>query len=158
VSGAGQPGAVTVTSMANIGKLVSNGPNGAPTVLLQSQAGNILLPGGVKAGGAGQAVVRQGQVMVRQGQQSPVLVQLPTGHQQLVRQVSINPHTGTTIKSSPSPSNPSPSVTSPGDSGGAHILLSNQKSGLVGQQMMTGTLNQASLNNKIRQQRKQSLK
>ena len=96
VSGAGQPGnchlshslstncdtsgAVTVTSMANIGKLVSNGPNGAPTVLLQSQAGNILLPGGVKQGGAGQAgMVRQGQVMVRQGQQSPVLVQLPSG-------------------------------------------------------------------------------
>ena len=71
-----------MTSMANLGKLVSNGPNGAPTVLLQSQAGNILLPSGVKAGGvagAGQAVVRQGQVMVRQGQQSPVLVQLPSG-------------------------------------------------------------------------------
>ena len=68
--------------MANLGKLMSNGPNGAPTVLLQSQAGNILLPSGVKAGGvtgAGQAVVRQGQVMVRQGQQSPVLVQLPSG-------------------------------------------------------------------------------
>ena len=69
--------------MANLGKLVSNGPNGAPTVLLQSQAGNILLPSGVKAGGvagSGQtAVVRQGQVMVRQGQQSPVLVQLPSG-------------------------------------------------------------------------------
>ena len=72
-----------MTSMANLGKLVSNGPNGAPTVLLQSQAGNILLPSGVKAGGvagSGQtAVVRQGQVMVRQGQQSPVLVQLPSG-------------------------------------------------------------------------------
>ena len=69
--------------MANLGKLMSNGPNGAPTVLLQSQAGNILLPSGVKAGGvagSGQtAVVRQGQVMVRQGQQSPVLVQLPSG-------------------------------------------------------------------------------
>ena len=48
--------------------------------------------------------------------------------------------------------------------GGAHFLLtnSNQKSGLVNQpiggQMMTGTLNQSTLNNKIRQQRKQSLK
>merc|ERR1719443_2694289 len=51
VSGAGQPGTVTVTSMANLGKLVSNGPNGAPaTVLLQSQTGNILLPPGAGAG------------------------------------------------------------------------------------------------------------
>ena len=80
-----------MTSMANLGKLVSNGPNGAPaTVLLQSQTGNILLPPGAGAGvkqaaqaGAGQ-LVRQGPVMVRQtaqaGQQSsPVLVQLPSG-------------------------------------------------------------------------------
>lgn len=82
-------GTVTVTSMANLGKLMSNGPNGAPaTVLLQSQTGNILLPpgAGVKQAaqaGAGQ-LVRQGPVMVRQtaqaGQQSsPVLVQLPSG-------------------------------------------------------------------------------
>ena len=83
-------GTVTVTSMANLGKLMSNGPNGAPaTVLLQSQTGNILLPPGAGAGvkqatpGAGQ-LVRQGPVMVRQtaqaGQQSsPVLVQLPSG-------------------------------------------------------------------------------
>ena len=47
---------------------------------------------------------------------------------------------------------------------GAHFLLANtnQKSGLVSQplggQMMTGSLNQSTLNNKIRQQRKQSLK
>ena len=84
-------GTVTVTSMANLGKLMSNGPNGAPaTVLLQSQTGNILLPPGAGAGvkqaapaAAGQ-LVRQGPVMVRQtaqpGQQSsPVLVQLPSG-------------------------------------------------------------------------------
>ena len=83
-------GTVTVTSMASLGKLMGNGPNGAPaTVLLQSQTGNILLPPGAGAGvkqaapGAGQ-LVRQGPVMVRQtaqaGQQSsPVLVQLPSG-------------------------------------------------------------------------------
>ena len=79
-----------MTSMANLGKLMSNGPNGAPaTVLLQSQTGNILLPpgAGVKqtAPAAGQ-LVRQGPVMVRQtaqaGQQSsPVLVQLPSGEE-----------------------------------------------------------------------------
>ena len=77
-----------MTSMANLGKLMSNGPNGAPaTVLLQSQTGNILLPPGVKqaAPAAGQ-IVRQGPVMVRQtaqpGQQSsPVLVQLPSGEE-----------------------------------------------------------------------------
>ena len=80
-----------MTSMANLGKLVSNGPNGAPTtVLLQGQAGNILLPPGVKQVPAGGQVMRQGQVMtVRQGQpqqtpvlgqqSSPVLVQLPSG-------------------------------------------------------------------------------
>ena len=41
-----------------------------------------------------------------------------------------------------------------------HFLLANtnQKSGLVSQQMMTGSLNQSTLNNKLRQQRKQSLK
>ena len=88
-------GTVTVTSMASLGslgKLVTNGPNGAPaTVLLQSAGGgNILLPhsggvakvGGVAGGGAPQPgqVIRPGQVMVRQqGQQSPVLVQLPSG-------------------------------------------------------------------------------
>ena len=82
--------------MANLGKLVSNGPNGAPTtVLLQGQPGNILLPSGVKQVPAGgQTVMRQGQVMtVRQaqpqqtpvlGQQSsPVLVQLPSGENSL---------------------------------------------------------------------------
>ena len=60
-----------MTSMANLGKLVSNGPNGAPTtVLLQGQPGNILLPSGVKQVPAGgQTVMRQGQVMtVRQAQ------------------------------------------------------------------------------------------
>ena len=87
-------GTVTVTSMASLGslgKLVTNGPNGAPaTVLLQSAGGgNILLPhsggvakvGGGAGGGASQGgVIRPGQVMVRQqGQQSPVLVQLPSG-------------------------------------------------------------------------------
>ena len=100
-------------------------------------------------------------------QTNSLLITRVSGHQQLVRQVSISPHTGPNINcnivsksSSPSaPAPPSPSVTSPqSDSGQAHILLANQKSGLVGQQMMTGTLNQATLNNKIRQQRKQSLK
>merc|ERR1719431_262608 len=130
VSGAGKTG-VTVTSMgnlSNLGKLVSNGPNGAPTtVLLQQQGGNILLPqqqqfASIKQG----SVVRQQQVMVRPGQQSPVLVQLPSG-QQIVRQVSINPNmncnlvnqsVNKTVVASPSPSGPStpgvpPSVTSP---------------------------------------------
>jgi len=205
VSGAGKTGSVTVTSMgnlSNLGKLVSNGPNGAPTtVLLQQQGGNILLPQqqqftSIKQGG----VVRQQQVMVRPGQQSPVLVQLPSG-QQLVRQVSINPNincnlvnqsVNKTVVASPSPSGPPtpgvpPSVTSPqathtpdspmvvqlnhqGDPvahhSGPHFLLANQKAGLVNQpmggQIMTGTINQAALNNqphlKIRQQRKQSLK
>jgi len=205
VSGAGKTGSVTVTSMgnlSNLGKLVSNGPNGAPTtVLLQQQGGNILLPQqqqfiSSKQGG----VVRQQQVMVRPGQQSPVLVQLPSG-QQLVRQVSINPNmncnlvnqsVNKTVVASPSPSGPPtpgvpPSVTSPqathtpdspmvvqlnhqGDPvahhSGPHFLLANQKAGLVNQpmggQIMTGTINQAALNNqphlKIRQQRKQSLK
>jgi len=131
VSGAGKTGSVTVTSMgnlSNLGKLVSNGPNGAPTtVLLQQQGGNILLPqqqqfASIKQGG----VVRQQQVMVRPGQQSPVLVQLPSG-QQIVRQVSINPNmncnlvnqsVNKTVVASPSPSGPPtpgvlPSVTSP---------------------------------------------
>lgn len=205
VSGAGKTGSVTVTSMgnlSNLGKLVSNGPNGAPTtVLLQQQGGNLLLPQqqqftSIKQGG----VVRQQQVMVRPGQQSPVLVQLPSG-QQLVRQVSINPNmncnlvnqsVNKTVVASPSPSGPPtpgvpPSVTSPqathtpdspmvvqlnhqGDPvahhSGPHFLLANQKAGLVNQpmggQIMTGTINQAALNNqphlKIRQQRKQSLK
>ena len=81
-------GTVTVTSMANLGKLVSNGPNGAPaTVLLQSQSGNILVPpgAGVKQGPGAHHLVRQtGGVMVRQAaqpghQSSPVLVQLPSG-------------------------------------------------------------------------------
>jgi len=205
VSGAGKTGSVTVTSMGNLsslGKLVSNGPNGAPTtVLLQGGQGNIILPQqqqftSIKQGG----VVRQQQVMVRPGQQSPVLVQLPSG-QQLVRQVSINPNlncnlvnqsVNKTVVASPSPSGPptpgaSPSVTSPqashtpespmvvqlnhqGDGvahhSGPHFLLANQKAGLVNQpmggQIMTGTINQAALNNqphlKIRQQRKQSLK
>ena len=132
VSGAGKTGSVTVTSMgnlSNLGKLVSNVPNGAPTtVLLQGQGGNILTLrqqqqfASIKQGG----VVRQQQVMVRPGQQSPVLVQLPSG-QQLVRQVSINPNmncnlvnqsVNKTVVASPSPSGPptpgvSPSVTSP---------------------------------------------
>ena len=55
-------GTVTVTSMASLGslgKLVTNGPNGAPaTVLLQR--GNILL---MHSGGAAQSgVIRPGQV------------------------------------------------------------------------------------------------
>ena len=94
---------------ANIPKLVSNGPNGAPaTVLLQSQSGhNILLPPGVKqlapGGGqvvrqvsaAGAQVVRQGgQVMVRapqpQAGQSPVLVQIPPGNNQQTLETAWN--------------------------------------------------------------------
>ena len=76
-------GTVTVTSMANLGKIVSNGPNGAPapaTVLLQGNAGNLILPSGVKQVSG---VPAGGQVMVRQAQghaqQSPVLVQLNSG-------------------------------------------------------------------------------
>ena len=86
--------------------------------------------------------------------------------QQLVRQVSLNPgglNCNLVNKSSPATaSSPSPSQASPhqAEAGQGNILLANQKSGLVGQQMMTGTLplNQATLNNKIRGQRKQSLK
>merc|ERR1719318_1037866 len=184
VSGAGKTGSVTVTSMgnlSNLGKLVSNGPNGAPTtVLLQQQGGNILLP--------------QQQQFISSKQGGVV-------GQQLVRQVSINPNmncnlvnqsVNKTVVASPSPSGPPtpgvpPSVTSPqathtpdspmvvqlnhqGDPvahhSGPHFLLANQKAGLVNQpmggQIMTGTINQAALNNqphlKIRQQRKQSLK
>ena len=84
-----------------------------------------------------------------------------------MRQVSLNPggniNCNIVNKSSPAtPSTPSPTVASPhqAEAGQGNILLANQKSGLVGQQMMTGALplNQATLNNKIRGQRKQSLK
>jgi len=90
VSGAGKavgPG-VTVTSMAGLGKLVSNGPNGQQAVLVQGGQGGLLLPG---QPAQPRVTVRQaaGQVMAVR-QQSPVLVQLPSG-QQLVRQVSLNP-------------------------------------------------------------------
>ena len=66
----------------------------------------------------------------------------------------------------PAPGSESPMLVqlSHGSESGTHFLLANtqQKSGIVSQplggQMMTGSLNQSTLNNKIRQQRKQSLK
>ena len=105
--------------------------------------------------------------------------------QRLVQQVNLNPGsiksgvTTSTVTASPVQGGVSPALppaTPPAqemlvqlnhqnDASGAHFLLTNtnQKSAAlvnqpIGSQMMTGSINQSTLNNKIRQQRKQSLK